>query len=91
MRPSQGPIIIITLKRTISAGEITRISHGAKIIMTTQGQTIPTTSNLPLINTIFLAKFHTLPTEVFPEKIFNLEILMENFMQNIGQMVSKNM
>jgi len=40
------------LKRIILNGEITRISHGAKTIMTTQGQIIQTTSNIPIIITI---------------------------------------
>ena len=66
MWPTQGPITIPTLKSTISAGEITQISHGAKTIMVTQGQTIPTTFNLTIINTIF-------PTNtVFPAKLHNL-------------------
>ena len=34
------PSIILTHRRTILAGEIARISHGAKTIMTTHGQTI---------------------------------------------------
>jgi len=74
MQPSQGTTTISMLKRTILAGEITRISRGPKTSMTTQGQTILTTSNLQIINTILLtnsifsAKFHTLPTKVLQLK-----------------------
>ena len=52
MRPFQGPITISMLKHTIMAGKITRISHGAKTTITTQDQTIQTTSNIPTIITI---------------------------------------
>jgi len=81
MRPTQSPIIISMLEkspkffvRLIPAGEITQIFHVAKITMTTHGQTVSTTSNLLIINTILLtntifpAKFHTLPTKVLQLK-----------------------
>jgi len=49
MRPFQGPITILMLKRTVLAGEITWIPRGTKIIMITHGQT---TTNIPIIITI---------------------------------------
>jgi len=47
--------MILTLKRTILAGEITLISHRAKTTMTTQGKNIsniPIIIKLPIINPI---------------------------------------
>jgi len=48
-----SPITIPMLKHTILTEEITRISHGAKVTMTTQSQTIQITSNIPTRITIF--------------------------------------
>ena len=84
MRPFQGQTIILTHQRTILAGEITRISHGAKITMTTHGQIMQATSImpiiLPIINPTFSISIIILPTihltfqtinRTFPTKLHN--------------------
>ena len=45
----QGRTIILTHQRTILAGEITLISHGAKITMTIHDQIMLATSLMPII------------------------------------------
>jgi len=71
-------------KHTILVGEITRVSHGVKIIMTTHGQTIPTASNISIILSIINLTFQTtitVPTiypkfqiinKIFPTMLHNL-------------------
>jgi len=79
-------------KRTILAGEITRISHGVKKTMSTPGQTIQATSIipiiLPIINPIFQITITILPTirpnfqimnKIFPTKLNNFPFRILNF------------
>jgi len=78
MRPFKGPTIIPMHKRTILVGEITQISYGAKITITTHGQTIQTTSNIPInfpiINPTFQITIIILPT-IHP----NFQIINKTF------------
>ena len=88
MRPVQGPIIILTHQCTILAGEITRISHGAKITMTTLGQIMQATSIksiiLPIINPTFSTKLNNLPSKILHlrRKWLIFEKNMKRYMKN---------
>jgi len=78
----------LTHKRTILTGELTRISHGAKTIMTTHGQTIQATSIiliiLPIINPTFLIII-TILTTICP----TFQIINKTFLTNLHSLPSR--
>jgi len=85
MQPFQGPITILMLKRTILAGEVTRISHGGKTTMATHGQT---TSNFPIIITV-LPIINQITIKLLP--IINpiLSIINKTFLTMLHNLLSK--
>ena len=74
----QGRTMILTLQRTILAGEITQISHGANKIMTTPGQTTSIIPILPIIKPTFpitltiLSTIFQIINKIFPTKLHHL-------------------
>ena len=85
MRPFQGPITIFMLKRIILAGEITCISPGAKITMTTQDQT---TSNILIIITIHFI-INPITIIILPTINLILSIINRIFLTMLYNLLSK--
>ena len=79
MRPFQGRTMILTLQRTILAGEITEISHRANKIMTTHDRTMQATSIIPIILSIINPTFQITLT-ILPT---NFQIINKIFPTNL--------
>jgi len=73
------------LKQTILAGEITRISRGAKTKMTTQGQI---TTNIPIIITIF-SIINPITIAILPIINLILLIIIQPFLTMLHNLPSK--